>query len=172
MIRLAIAERAGFRDMQKGYGSRGGYDRHTAWSQQIPLQADLRRCWDLLAMVRGMLASIESSGGLAQAAIYPGEHYRLCRLALDTCARARVLVTKLEMAKAEFEADREARLKYFDSNEANSREWTLPKLHEQAMGAIRELGAFESFRTVAIDKSIFDRVSKKPDLDPSPSIGE
>ena len=139
-----------------------GYGSHTMRTRKIVLEAELRHCWDLLAVFRACLHHIEDDGGPRGLEMLPGEHYRISVLASKTCTRARKVLAEFDGLQDQPEHEAKQREEFMAAVDKPSSETGWPGWHVKALGAIRELAAVPKFGELAIDKGRFDAVPRGP----------
>ena len=137
-----------------------GYHTHTMRTRLFVVQAELRYCWDILALLRRLLLQIEEGGGPSAVRMFPGEHHKLAALAQKTCVRARKLLDDVEPLWADPEPEAELRETYLAKATCRREAWQPPPWHAHALGAIRELAAVPKFVELAIEPGRFDMVPR------------
>ena len=159
--------------MTKYRGFTPGYHAHTSRTRRLVVEAELRACWELLVVIRGMLMVIEEHGGPAVLKMLPGERYRLARVAQNTCKRAHKLLAELDRIAAESESETRVRAQYLSKVRRSRREpseSSVPAWHTAALRAISDLAAVPEFSHVAIATTWFDGYPRGEHYDAEPVV--
>ena len=142
-----------------------GYDAHTTRTRRLLAEGELRHCWDILVVLRGLLMDIERVGTPTVYEMFPGEHRLLSRVAQKVCTRARKILANPDYVWDGVELEAEVRAEYMRSAPPGNTKASMPRWHTQALGAIRELAAVPKFQELAIKETRFDAFPRGVDYE-------
>ena len=135
------------------------YNGHTRRTRALALVGQLRHCWDVIRVYREFLRQVEQAGGPGRIGMYPAEHYVLAKTMTKMCARARKLIADNPDVWDSSEAERDAQDCYQEQALTEPPKTEFPSWHVAALGAARELEAFDIFRARVLDEDTYDSVA-------------
>ena len=128
---------------------------HTSRTCRLVLEAELRACWELLAVIRSMLTVIEQHGTPAVLKMLLGEPYRLAVVAQNTCKRAYKLLAESDRTGAASESKKRYHAQDLGKVRRSRRELSkrsAPARQPAALRAISDLAAVPKFSELDIGK--------------------